>query len=223
MKPLLFWLISLLPPSAAPAPPAPARPASDTLTTPGRHPLGRAPRPERAPWYSSFALGPALPLGPVRRHATAGVDFTTVLEHAFTRPRWLWLRLTIDATQFNTTTALAGPGYAYELRTNNLATSLVADLGVRHTWGRFTPVVFVGGGGSYVTASQAVDQRTGAAVGPGSHLAYALRGGVGVDYHLKKTRLIPYTELTFLGLPGHQVGGESLWLALPLLGIKLPL
>lgn len=195
----------------------------DTLAPPHLRPLGHAPRPGRAPWYSSFALGPAIPLGAVRTHATAGIDFTTVLEHSFTRPRWLWLRLTLDATQFNTTQPLAGPGYAYELRTNSLATSLVADLGVRHTWGRFTPVVFVGGGASYVTASAAVDQRTGATVGQGSHLTYALRAGVGVEYHLLKTRLIPYTELTLLGLPGHRVSGQPLWLALPLLGIKLPL
>ncbi len=202
-------------------PPAPAPP--DTLALSGLHPLGLPPKPGRQPWYSSFALGPALPLGAARAHATAGIDFTTVLEHGFTRPRWLWLRLTLDATQFNTTQPLAGPGYAYELRTNSLATSLVADLGVRRTWGRFTPVVFVGGGGSYVTASAAVDQRTGATVGQGSHLTYVLRGGVGVEYHLLNTRLIPYTELTFLGLPGHRVSGQPLWLALPLLGIKLPL
>lgn len=181
--------------------------------------------PTRATWLTAAAIGPALPVGPVNGPASSGFDLTTTLEYAFHRPEGLWLRATLDAIQFTATEQLTGPGYAYSLKLNNSATSLLVDVGYRQAYGRLAPFVFVGAGASYVSSSQLEGQQAGLTQRLGATSGYeaAVRAGAGLEYRLYRSRLIPYVELTGLALPGRRVAGEQLLFVTPLIGIKFPL
>jgi len=181
--------------------------------------------PARTPWVTAAALGPALPVGPVRGPASSGFDLTTTLEYSFRQPQGLWVRGTLDAIQFSATEQLTGPGYAYTLSVNNSVTSLLLDAGYRRAFGRLVPYVFVGAGGSYFSSSQLQGEQAGQAqhLGAASGYGAAVRAGAGLEYRLYRARLIPYVELTGLALPDRPVGGEPLRLLTPLIGLKFPL
>ena len=135
------------------------------------------------------------------------------------------MRGTIDALQFTATEQLAGPGYAYRVDLNNSATSLLFDVGYRHPYGRLAPFVFVGAGASYVSSSQLDGQQGGQAqhLGAASGYSAAVHGGLGLEYRLFHSRLIPCLKLNVLALPGRQVAGERLLFVTPLLGLKFPI
>jgi len=179
---------------------------------------------QHASWVTGFAIGPAFPVGPARGPLENGFDFASTVEYTFDQPSRLWLRAVLDVNQFPTTEALTGPGYGYELKINNSATSLLLDVGYRQPFGRVTPFLFIGAGGAYLSSSQISGQQNGQVqrAGQESGFTASVHGGLGLEYQMIKSKAVPYAELAALALPERRVAGKRVAFVTPLLGIKFP-
>lgn len=174
---------------------------------------------------TGFGVGPSFPMGKFRGNADNGFDFATTFDYAFEGARPLWLRVTLDVAQYNFRDQVNFNGAQSDLDINGSINSLFADIGLRPQLGRFAPFVYVGGGGAYLSSSRFKSQQNDQSVTAGrrSNFTYVLHTGAGAEYDLKKSKLTPYIEASFLALPDARLNGQRFLFFTPLIGTKIPL